>query len=147
MDITDLFGYIYRITIFSLSQYVLLLNLTFFFVTLFNRLNYVYSEFGQFYDNLVISGNNLGVPVKRKKSATISLLDLAKAYFHQRRNTLGFMTFLFIFFINYFNISPFFKLNIAVLTIGVLVLFFFMTALYQKRSQKGELITVNHKIN
>lgn len=145
MDITDLYGYIYKIKLFSLSQYVLLLVLSFFLITLFRRLNYVYSEFGQFYDSLVVSGNNLGVPIKRKKASTISLLDFAKAYFRQRRNTAGFLTFFFIFCINYFNVSPFLKLNLAVLCFGILVLFFYLTALYQKRSQNGELLTVKRK--
>lgn len=141
LDITDKVGYIYNIKLFSLSQYVLLLNLSFFFITLFKRLNYIYSEFGQFYDTVVVTGNYRGVPIKRKKSSKVSLLvlSLAKAYFNEKRNTFGFITFLFIICINYLNFSPFLKLNIIVLSFGVLILTFYLTVLYQKRSQNDEL--------
>ncbi|MFQ5770414.1 MAG: hypothetical protein ACE5HX_07755 [bacterium] len=142
MDITNLVGYIYDITIFSLSQYVLLLSLTFFLITMFRLLNYVYSEFGQFYNSIIVSGNNLGIPIKRKKSISISIIDFAKAYFNQRRNAVGFLTLFFIFCINYFNVSLFLKLNLAALSFGVLILFYYLTALYQKRLQNGNLLSL-----
>ncbi|MFQ5707164.1 MAG: hypothetical protein ACE5HO_06915 [bacterium] len=143
MDVTNMLGYIYKITIFPLTQYVLLLILTFFLITLFKRLNHTYSEFGQFYDKLVVSGNTMGVPIKRKKDAYVSLIDFAKSYFYQRRNTLGFITLLTVFCVNYFDVSPFLKLNLVAISLGILVLFFYLTALYQKRIQKGRLLNVN----
>lgn len=142
MDITNLVGYIYRITIFSLSQYVLLVNLSFFLITMFRLLNYAYSEFGQFYNAIVTAGNDLGVPIKRKKGVSISILDYAKAYFHHRRNAIGFLTLIFIFCINYFNVSLFIKLNLAVLSTGVLIVFYYLTALYAKRQKNNNLISI-----
>lgn len=149
LEITDIFGYIYNIKLFSLSQYILLLNLSFFLITLFRKLNYIYSEFGQFYDTIVITGKHMGVPIKRKRSSRISLFafSVAKAYFHEKRNTFGFITFLFMICINYFNFYPFLKLNIIVLFFGALLLIFYLTALYQKRSQNGELLNFNRKSN
>lgn len=140
MDITNLAGNIYNIIAFELSQYVLSLTLTFFIITLFRRLNYVYSEFGQFYDSIVVSGNDLGVPIKRKKGASVPLLEFAQAYFHQRRNTIGFASLISIFFINYFNVPPFLKLNLAVICFGILILFVYLTALYEKRLKNDNLI-------
>lgn len=142
MDITNLLGSIYHITIFSLTQYVLSITLAFFIGTLFRLLNYVYSAFGQFYDSIVISGNHLGVPIKRRKSASLPIIDFARAYFHQRRNAIGFLTLLFIFCFNYFQVSLFIKLDLAVLSFGLLLLFYYLTALYQKRSRNGDLLSL-----
>jgi hypothetical protein len=141
MDVTNLVGYIYKITIFSLSQYVLLVNLSFFLITMFRLLNYAYSEFGQFYNAIVTGGNDFGVPIKRKRNVSASVLDFAKAYFHHRRNTIIFLTLLFIFCINYFEVSLFTKLNLAVLSTGVLIVFYYLTALYAKRLRNDNLIS------
>ena len=147
MDITNQLGNIYAITIFALSQYVLLINLSFFQITMFRLLNYAYSEFGQFYNSIVSAGRDLGVPIKRKKSVSFSIVDFAKAYFHHRRNSIAFLTLFFIFCINYFNVSLFIKLNLAVLSTGVLIVFYYLTALYAKRLRNNNLISIKRKKN
>ncbi len=139
-DITNLLGYVYHIMNFQLTQFVLLITLSFFLITMFKLLNHSYSAFGRFYDSIIVEGKNLGVPIKRKKSRGVLILAFARAYFHQRRNTITFSTLFFIFFINYFDVPIFVKLNLAVLSFGVLILFFYLTALYQKRSKEGNLI-------
>lgn len=144
MDMTNLIGNIYEITIFSYTQYVLLVNLSFFLITMFRLLNHAYSDFGIFYDRIVTSGNHLGVPIKRKKNLSAAALEFVKAYFHHRRNTLGFMTLIFIFCINYFQASLFLKLNLAVISFCGLVLFLYFTALYEKRLGKGNLIKLKN---
>ncbi|RMD94690.1 MAG: hypothetical protein D6813_01725, partial [Calditrichaeota bacterium] len=82
--------------------------------------------------------------IKRKKGSSSELIKIAKAYFYHKRNLIGFLAVFFIFLINYFNISPFIKLNLAALSIGVLALFFYLTALYQKRFREGNLITIKN---
>lgn len=141
MDITNLVGNVYQITKFTFTQYILLVTLSFFLITMFRLLNHAYSAFGKFYDSLMVEGKNLGVPIKRKKSATAPLLDFVKAYFHQRRNTIGFSALLSIFLINYSPVPIFVKLNLAAICFGLLVLFFYLSALYQKRLKKGDLLT------
>lgn len=145
MDITNLCGNIYDITIFGYTQYVLLVNLSFFLITMFRLLNYAYSEFGQFYNDIVNAGNTYGVPIIRKRSVTASLIEFAKAYFHQRRNTIGFIMVLLSFSINYLSHSLFIKINIAVLSFGLLVLLFYLTALYQKRINSGNVINIKRQ--
>jgi len=140
MDITNLVGSIYKIMIFSFTQYVLLTTLTFFVITCFRLINHVYSTFGQFYDAVALSGASIGVPIKRKKSASVSFLTLARAYFHQRRNTIAFLTLVFIFCINYFSLSLFVKLNLAVFSFGALLLFYYLSALYHKRLRTGNIL-------
>jgi len=139
-DIPNLLGYVYHIMIFQFTQYVLLVTLSFFLITMFKLLNHSYSAFGRFYDSMIVEGKNPGVPIKRKKGTGVLILNFARAYFHQRRNTIIFGTLFFIFFINYFDVPIFVKLNLAVLSFGVLILFFYLTALYQKRSREGNLI-------
>jgi len=139
-DITTSLGYVYHIMNFQLTQFVLLITLSFFLITMFKLLNYSYSVFGRFYDSIMVETKNLGVPIKRKKGTGVLILAFARAYFHQRRNTIIFGTLFFIFFINYFDVPIFVKLNLAVLSFGVLILFFYLTALYQKRSKEGNLI-------
>jgi len=145
MDVNNLIGYIYDITIFQYTQFVLMVTLSFFLITMIRLLNYAYSEFGHFYDSLVVSGNDFGVPIKRKETKTLSVLDFGKAYFHQRRHALGFTTFVFVFAINYFNVSPFIKLNLAVIAFCILTLFFYMTALYHKRLNNGNLVNIKNE--
>lgn len=144
MDITNLIGNIYAITIFTFTQYVLVVTLSFFVITMIRLLNYAYSPFGQFYDSIVISGNALGVPIKRKKSVSKSVISFMKAYFHQRRNAMGFLTLFFVFCINYFEVSLFIKLNFVVIAFGVLILFYFLSALYHKRLKDDNLISIKH---
>jgi len=139
-DITNMLGYVYQIMNFQLTQFVLLITLSFFLITMFKLLNHSYSAFGRFYDSMIVERKKLGVPIKRKKGTGVLILAFARAYFHQRRNSIVFGTLLFIFFINYFEVPFFVKLNLAVVSFGVLILFFFLTALYQKRSKEGNLI-------
>ncbi len=139
-DITNLLGYVYHIMNFQLTQFVLLITLSFFLITMFKLLNHSYSAFGQFYDSIMAEGKNFGVPIKRKKSNGVLILGFVRAYFHQRRNAITFGTLFFIFFLNYFDVPVFLKLSLAILSCGVLILFFYLTALYQKRLKEGNLI-------
>lgn len=142
MDMTNLAGYVFRIAAFPFTQYVLLMTLSFFIVTMFRLLNYARSEFAQFYETLVRGENYLGVPIKRKQSLSLPVLDFARAYFHQRKNTVGFLTLVFFFCINIFHVSLFVKVNLGVLSFGLMVLFVYLSALYQKRLRNGNLLTL-----
>ncbi len=144
-DTTSLLSHVTEINLYNIEQYVLLINLCFFVVTLFKKMDYAYSDFGQFFEELLANGGKYNVPVKRRASWAVPLLNFAKEYFTYRRNALAFLTSIFIFMINYFQVSPFLKLNIAVLSLAVLVLGFYLSALYHKRSRNGDLIVVGKK--
>ena len=144
IDITDTFAYIYEIKLFSISQYIALPTLSFFIITLFRKLNYIYSDFGQFYDTLMTEGNKWGVPIKRKKSAyALSFLSLVQAYLHQKRNVFGLATLSLVFCVSYFDVSPFLKLHLIALVAGMIVLFFYLSALYHKRLSNGDLLSLH----
>lgn len=147
MDITNQYGWLTGITAFQYTQYVLWVNLSFFLTTMVRLLNHVYSEFGQFYDSMVVVGNKYGIPIKRKRNVSSVLLDFAKAYFHQRRNSIGFTMLVSALSINYFSHNLFVKINMAVLSIVLLLLFFYFTALYEKRLNNGNILNVKHNKN
>lgn len=141
IDLTDMFGYIYEIKLFSLSQYVSLLILSFFILTFFRKLNYVYSDFGQFYENALITGTYMGVPIKKKKNRGVSsLIAFVKSYFKYRRNSFIFLSLIFILCLNHLNLPAYLKLNVAVLAFSSLLLFFYIIVLYQKRIRNGEFV-------
>lgn len=144
MDITNLIGNIYNIMVFQYTQYVLLINLSFFFITMFRLINYSYSQFGQLYNSIISYGDAYGVPIKRKKNAFLQFL---KIYFYEKRNSIGFSMLVLTFCINYFGNSIFIKINMAVLLFGMLVLLFYISALYQKRLNNGNFINFKNKIN
>lgn len=144
MDITNLIGTVYNIIIFKYTQYVLLISLSFFSITLFRLINYSYSDFGQLYSSIISYGDVYGVPIKRKKNAFIQFL---KIYFHEKRNSIGFSMLLLTFFINYFSNSIFIKINMTVLSIGMFALLFYVSALYQKRLNSGNFVNFKNKIN
>jgi len=141
VDITDIFGYIYQIKLFPLSQHISLFILSFFILTFFRKLNYAYSDFGQFYEHALISGNYLGVPIKKKRNKSIApLIAFIKSYFKYRRNTFIFLSLAFIICLEHAGLPPYLKLNVAVLAFCSVVLLFYIIALYQKRVRNGEFI-------
>lgn len=141
MQVTNLVGYLYNITIFVFGQYVMFIILALMLMTMFRLVSHVNSAFGQFYDDLIVVGNHSGVPIKRKKSLTLSVLDFTKAYFQERRNAIGFLTILFIFCINYFDVSLFLRLHMAVLSTAGLIVFYFFMALTQKRLHSDNILS------
>ncbi len=148
MDIIDGFGDIYGIKLFSLSQVLLLIIHALFITTLFRRLNFVYSEFGRFYEAIAVQGNAMGVPIKRKKSHyAIGFVNILRAYFHHQRNLIWALSLAFVFGINYFDFSLFFKINLAALWFGVIILFAYVSALLKKRSRAGDFLALRRARN
>lgn len=146
LDIVDIFSVLYHIKLFYLSQYVLFTILIMFIVILFRKVNFVYSDFGQFYDCIVVDGNKWGIPIKRKRNSLAqSFLTTIRQYLVLRKNTFGFVILSFVFSLNYLEISLFLKLNIAAVTFAIIVLFFYISALYQKRLSSGNLLSSKNR--
>ncbi|MCG8605838.1 hypothetical protein MJD09_12675, partial [bacterium] len=70
-----------------------------------------------------------------------SILDFAKAYLQERRHAVSLVAVLFILCINYFDFSLFLRINLAVFSFGGLVVFYYFTALTQKRSNNGNFLS------
>ncbi len=146
MDITNLYGNINGITVFRYTQYVLLVNLTFLLTTMFRLVNHSYSVFGQFYDTIVNSGNAFGVPIKRKQTVSYAIWQMTKSYFLQWRNAIGFSMLVMALAINFSGASLFVKINMAVLSFGLVVLLYYLTALYQKRTSNGNIVNIKPRL-
>jgi len=138
MDLTNLLGNVYNIIIFKYTQYVLLINLSLFVLTLFRLINHLYSQFGQLYNSIIAYGNIYGVPIKRRNNP---ILQFLKIYFQEKRHSIGFSMLILVFFINHFTNSIFIKINIIVLSLGILIVFLYLSALYQKRLNSGNYIS------
>ena len=141
MTITDSFGEIYNIKLFSLSQFISLFILSVFAATMFQKLNYIHSDFGQFYESLIVSGNQSGVPIKRRKNPTLHFFaSVARDYFNKSRNSFWFSLFSFLLVIKLLDFPLYLKMNVAAILIAALAILFYLAALYQKRLKKGELM-------
>lgn len=140
MDITNYSGNIYDFTIFPYTQYVLMVNLTLLAITSTRLLNYASSGLGRLYDSVLSAGARFGVPIKRKRTSVAILLEFARAYFHERRNLVVVSALVAIIGLNYFSNSLFLKINMAVLLSGCLILFYYGSALYQRRLADGDLL-------
>ena len=145
MDLTNYFGNIYQITVFQYTQYVLMVNLTLLAITMTRLLNYSYSKYGEFYHSILSAGDRLGIPIKRKRSSGDILFDFAKAYFGERRNAVAIVTMTALCGVNFLGSSLFIKINVGVMLLGSLVLFYYLTALYQRRSSHGNIVNLKEK--
>ncbi len=143
MDLIESVGLIYDIRLFEQSQYLLMGIHALFLFTLAYRLSHVYSTFGQFYDRIMVSGNDLGVPIKRRKNPyAVSFLNLVEGHWGRWKNPLAFLTLLILFGLNYFKVALFLQINLAALWFGVTVLFVYLSALYRKRTMNGDLLAL-----
>ncbi len=142
LELTDAAGTVYGIKLFSISQYILLIILSLFIVTLYRKLVYNCSDFAQFYERLIVSGNSYGVPIRRRESAlTQRFLILSGQYFHHRKNTLGLAVLGFAMTMNYLQISSYLKLNLVVVFSAFLILSGYALALFNKRTANGNLLS------
>ncbi len=145
MDLTNYFGNIYEITIFQYTQYVLLTNLALMLITTTRLVNYSFSSFGQLHQSILVTGDTLGIPIKRKRTSGAILLDFTKAYFNERRNTVAIIALCGLWCVNFFGSSIFVKINVGVMLIASLILFYYLTALYQKRLDSGNILNLRGK--
>jgi|GEM_PF-1210642 len=145
MDLTNYFGNIYQITIFQYTQYVLMVNLTFLAITMTRLLNLSYSKYGELYHSILSAGDMLGVPIKRKRTSGDILFDFAKAYFGERRNVVAVVALTALCGVNLLSHSLFIKINLSVMLLGSLFLFYYLTALYQRRANSGNIINMKER--
>lgn len=137
-DMVDMFSQIYDFHVFSLSQYVLTINLFFLFIILFRKLFFLCTEYGRFYESLINNKINLGkIKIKRHRSElNAQLFSLLKLYFYQRKNYLITLTIITAILFAYFQFPRYFTINVTAIFLCVTVLFWFVNALYNKRAKR-----------
>ncbi len=139
----DKLSVVYNFNIPLMSQHILTLNLLFLTFILFKKMCFLCSDYGQFYESLLTQKINLGkVKIQRRKTErNVLLLKILKIYFTQRRNYLLTLSLMFTVTFLYFSFPRYIALNIIALIGCIFILFYFIHALYKKRSQKNYTIS------
>jgi len=137
-DMVNKFSKVYQFQIYSISQYVLTINLVFLSIVLFKKLFFLSSEYGQFYEALINKGVKTGkIRVQRRHGELNALIiRFLKLYFYQRRNYLLVLSLLAFIGFGYFQLPKFFTINVTVFLLCFLILFWFISILYKKRAKR-----------
>lgn len=136
-ELVTLLSQIYGLQIFSASQYVLSLNLIFLGLIFFKKLFFLCSEYGQFYEALINKKIIMGkVKIKRyRNEINAQMLRFLLFYIYHRRNYLLMLCLLTTISLAYFRFPTYFTINIIVLVICSLILFWFVNSLYKRRAK------------
>lgn len=144
IELTDLFTMLYKIKLYAVSQVVLFSTLLFLMIIFFNRLNYISSDFGQYYERLLMNGRRAGVAIVRKQSQNLRpVFDLFQKYFFARPG-YGAISFLAaIVFMSYLKAPESVFVNLAAIAIAFLLLFVYWWGLSRKRDLQHNVINFN----
>ena len=136
-EMVSLVSQIYGIQALSASRYVLTLNLIFLGIIFFKKLFFLCSEYGQFYEALINKKIIMGkVKIKRYRNELhAQMLKFLLFYIFHRRNYLLLLCLLTTISLAYFRFPAFFTINIIVLVLCSLILFWFVNILYKRRAK------------
>lgn len=142
MDMIDNLSVVYEFQIFSISQYVITINLIFLAIILFKKLCFLCSDYGQFYEDLIRREVSMGkIQVKRHRSEmNVLLLQILKLYFYQRRNYILVLILMTSIGLSYFKFPKFITINLVAFLCCFLILFWFINALYKRRARQEYII-------
>lgn len=142
MDMIDNLAVVYEFQIFSISQYVITINLIFLAIILFKKLCFLCSDYGKFYENLIRRKISMGkIQVKRHRSEVNALLiKILRLYFYQRRNYILVLFLLTTIGFSYLKFPKIFTINIVAFICCFLILFGFINALYKRRAKQKYII-------
>ena len=135
-DMVDMFSHLYEFHIFSLSQYVLTINLFFLFIILFRKLFFLSTEYGRFYENLINNKIIFGKIKRHRSELNARLFGLLKLYFYQRKNYLITLCIITAILFAYFQFPRYFTINVTAIFLCITLLFWFVNALYNKRTKR-----------
>jgi hypothetical protein len=144
IDLTTILGTIYHFDIPSISHYFLVISQVLLLIVLSKRLRFLHTEYGQFYENLlngrVAMGPQIRIERRRSKWNALTVKAL-RFYLAQRYHYfISFTGIVYVFWMSY-HLPKYAILNITVLGLSVLALFFFMNALYKKREKQNHTLT------
>ena len=141
VEIVDLLTVVLGVKLYSVSQLMLSVVLGFLMITFFNRLNYLYSEFGQYYERLLTAGSKSGVQIIRKQSRSLlPVIEFLRIYFAGKPKRGAVATILVVFAMNIFGLPDSLKAFVFVLAIAFTVLSLYWSGLTKKRDLKNQLL-------
>ncbi len=143
IDSIDKLSVIYNFEVLLIRRQILTLNLLFLTFILFKKMCFLCSDYGQFYESLISQKIDLGkVKIQRRKTErNVLFLKILKIYFTQRRNYLLTLGLMFVIAFLYFRFPNYVTLNIIAFMGCILILFYFIYALYKKRSGRNYTIS------
>lgn len=141
-NMIDNLSVIYKFKVFSISQYMLTINLIFLTIILLKKLCFLCSDYGKFYENLIRRKTSMGkIQVKRHRSKMNALLlRTLKLYLYQRRNYILLLILLTSIAFSYFEFPKFITINLIAYICCFLILFWFIDALYKRRERQEYII-------
>jgi hypothetical protein len=144
IELTDLFTTLNSIKLYAVSQVVLFSTLLFLLITLFNRLNYISSDFGQYYERLLITGGRSGIAIIRKQSQSLRpIFGFFEKYF-VTKPAYGAVALMATFlFMSYLKVPESAWLNFAAIAVAFLLLFVYWWGLSRKRDLQHNVIKFN----
>jgi hypothetical protein len=144
IELTDLFTMVYKIKLYTVSQVLLFNSLLFLMIIFYNRINYISSEFGQYYERLLFTGGSAGISIVRKQSQNLRPLF---GFFHKyfiAKPAVGAAAFMAaILFMSYFKVPQSALVNFAAIGIAFLLLFVYWWGLSRKRDLQHNVINFN----
>jgi len=144
IELTDLFTMVYKIKLYAVSQVVLFSTLFFLMIIFFNRINYISSEFGQYYERLLVSGGRAGIAIIRKQSQNLQPVFAFFQKYFVTRPAYGAVAFMMIIlFMSYVKVPQSALVNFAAIGIAFLLLFVYWWGLSRKRDLQHNVINFN----
>ena len=129
-------------TCFSQSQVFLSGNLILYIWIFIDKMIYMDSEFGRFYDNLMSSKIKINLDIIAKKTIVDKFILLTREkfkFFPNRLMLIGLMILSLSFFIYYFPFG-YTKVNVIILVIMMSILLLYLNMLVSKRIRKRSII-------
>jgi hypothetical protein len=136
LDLVHDLSMIYHFRLYGIHLFLLAVSILFISTVLFRKLVYTYSDFGQFYENLLFQKEKGKVKIIPRYQRTYLLLfSVLKMYIIQRRHMFFLLLLLIIGGIFYFEWPAFLSYNLIALTSGGGIIFLFYNSLYKKRKK------------
>lgn len=141
IELTDIVTLLYQIKLYSVSQVVLTGLLIFLMITFFNRLNYVSSEFGQYYERLLMRGNTGGLQIIRKQSRSLQpIVDFLRGYFTEKPRYAAVTIIGIVFAMNYIDLPDSAKIFVLAFATTFLLVCLYWSVLSRRRSLENHIL-------
>lgn len=140
--LVDIIFKIYGNMVDVVNESILLMNLLFLILVLSKKLRYTYSPFGEFYEGLIFSKHKvLNLKIKRKGHKNIQYFIEMCDNLYRNRSLYTSIVFISCILLLVAPLSVFFKINIFVFSLCVLIILTFSIFLFQKRIRNHNVIS------
>jgi len=138
IDTNDNFFFYYKKQLPIISQIFLTGNLILYFWILADKIFYMNSEFGKFYDELITSKIKLNIKILPRKTIVDKYIAYTKERFKSVPDRIFFIVLMVIFlsfFVYYFPFG-YTKVNVLILVTMISILLVYLNALVTRRTKK-----------